>query len=116
MNPNEIRIGNRLNFTFMGFTEQHTVYAISPKYIDVTDDMRYEISMASSITITEEWLLKFGFAEIIKGFKYVKSDIKIVDYPDGFAVYWSGIYIRNVNTLHDLQNLYFALTGEELTA
>ena len=75
------------------------------------------------IPLTEEWLLKFGFE---------KQMIKINDYTDfayecifesyEFALYqeleWSDIQkiiLHTVKYVHQLQNLYYALTGEELT-
>ena len=67
-----------------------------------------------SIPLTEEWLLKFGF-EKLEGwddtFFFQLNNIQIADYNvsgydyDGF----------NIKHIHQLQNLYFALTGEELT-
>ena len=70
------------------------------------------IEQVLPIRITEEWLLKFGFEK--KGdFWFVKSGIKIENRNNGFSYfrYLSEIKILSV---HQLQNLYFALTGEEL--
>jgi hypothetical protein len=76
------------------------------------------------IPLTEEWLLKFGFtrhhADYSNGVIYIKN------VPDNNEFEWgaypnelgSGIQIKNRKLLkyvHQLQNLYFALTGEELT-
>jgi len=68
------------------------------------------------IPLTEEWLLKFGF-EIKQGRfgneywgkinLYTSSDKKIVFCFDG--------YLKGIKYVHQLQNLYFALTGNELT-
>lgn len=75
------------------------------------------------IPLTEEWLLKFGFEKNFNNFyeKLINKDEddfigKLTDYF--FAYYidkkdnYPLIYIKYV---HQLQNLYFALTGEELT-
>ena len=79
------------------------------------------------IPLTEEWLVKFGFEE--------KEDLNSKDYPFAHSIFtkssksilcnefkiggnqngfhfYSMVYI---NYVHQLQNLYFALTGEELT-
>jgi hypothetical protein len=80
------------------------------------------------IQLTEEWLLKFGF--IRHHYDYANDVIYIKNIADNeidnaefeWGVYpnelGSGIQIKNRKSLkyvHQLQNLYFALTGEELT-
>ncbi len=68
------------------------------------------------IPLTEEWLLKFGFEKTWYGVEdalielqktekgYILS-INCNEYTEGKEFYY----------VHQLQNLYFALTGEELT-
>ena len=83
-------------------------------YMDVID--RHE-----PIPLTEEWLVKFGielnFEELESGFKllyWVKGAFNLEIDKDGkiyFEVYSHYIEVKYV---HQLQNLYFALTGEEL--
>ena len=64
------------------------------------------------IPLTEEWLLKFGF-EFPQGEFCIKGKLKIVVDCDPFIeVGKSGVELEYV---HQLQNLYFALTGEELS-
>lgn len=88
------------------------------------------------IPLTEEWLLNFGFEKFIydseeTGFG-VEYELKaspdvFLSYSDDFSL---GIYSEesrkendmaviptheNIKHVHQLQNLYFALTGEELT-
>ncbi len=78
------------------------------------------------ITITEEWLERFGFE---KDEEYDEGGL--VDYRwilmNGsleFVSFWNSEEITGVNQpqtgvdveyVHTLQNLYFALTGQELT-
>ena len=66
------------------------------------------------IPLTEEWLLKFGF-EVYKfdhkENQYRFKDRLIVIRDNLFYDYGTGVIIKHV---HQLQNLYFALTGEEL--
>ena len=62
------------------------------------------------ILLTEEWLLKFGFS-IFKNMYFIKG-MQIWKCNDLFLCNKNGIYIKYV---HQLQNLYFALTGKELT-
>jgi len=67
------------------------------------------------IPITEEWLEKFAFKKVTS-FVFGKStgvgNILIEDTPSYHWVGWSQYPIKYV---HQLQNLYYALTGEELT-
>jgi hypothetical protein len=62
------------------------------------------------IPLTEEWLLKFGFKKSSWG--WIKNGVNI---QKGFTLAFSSnknsIEIKH---LHQLQNLYFALTGQEL--
>lgn len=79
-----------------------------------------DIDCLIPIPLTEEWLLKLGFEyrkEILFDGWYSKlinyNSIRIFKDENGFFKYYSSItYIQHV---HQLQNLYFALTGEELT-
>jgi len=76
------------------------------------------------IQLTEEWLLKFGFTR--HHVDYWNDVIFIKNVPNNNEFEWglypneigSGIQVKNRKLLkyvHQLQNLYFALTGEELT-
>ena len=74
------------------------------------------------IPLTEEWLIKFGFEQLTKksnGFKSgsysYSGKVSLILNHDGLRTwtnFWQGNEMRYV---HQLQNLYFALTGKELT-
>jgi hypothetical protein len=109
---NELRIGNFINCVFS--TRHCEVVEIT------TDDLKLkngyaDYSQIEPIPLTEEWLLKFGFEINVDGyFNHWNFDLHL--YLDG-DVFESNdlpmyIYLKHV---HQLQNLYFALTGEELT-
>jgi hypothetical protein len=69
------------------------------------------------IPLTEEWLLRFGFEDKGKKvFRIVNSGMNM-----SFSVAFTGIGYtpcqfssKRIEYVHQLQNLYFALTGEEL--
>ncbi len=129
MKATELRIGNK--FECMGMIQ--TVFEI----IDNTDRGRiiqngYEHLIAcienknqykpveiNPIPLTEEWLIKFGFTgDSIMGLavKYSLNRIDIwynkkLDEALLDNVKYKRIYIKYV---HQLQNLYFVLTNEEL--
>ena len=65
------------------------------------------------IPLTEEWLLKFGLKSELNGYYYIDDFVISLD---GYVYF--GIeekYIRSIEFVHDLQNLYYAIKGEELT-
>lgn len=77
------------------------------------------------IPLTKEKLVKFGFEYNKEDNAYQgkafhiearKGGIKgLKTNPGAFGVWWVGGYLREIDYVHQLQNLYFALTGSELT-
>lgn len=72
------------------------------------------------IPLTEEWLLNFGFKKHSE-FNFFEKEIKpnknfIVDYSMQSKDYFlcDTDIDTSIKCVHQLQNLYFALTGEEL--
>lgn len=104
MEANELRIGNYVLDSYNGKITRINWQEI--KWIqEVTD--RY-----ASIELTEEILLKCGFipCSIIDNHFNI-SGMCIWKCNDMFLCDKNGIHIKH---LHQLQNLYFALTGKEL--
>jgi hypothetical protein len=67
------------------------------------------------IPLTEEWLLKFWFISNPYEDRYEKGSIHIECLKTKGETY---LWIENmphIKYVHQLQNLYFALTGEDLT-
>lgn len=79
-----------------------------------------EIDQFDGIPLTEEWLLRMGFEKTEKEWYFLNVC------NDWTYLYWNkeGIFelsvnkhsviFQNITSVHQLQNLYFALTGEEL--
>lgn len=117
MKVQELRIGNfveRINF----FTDnQWGIHQIS--LIDLIDISRYPYHFRP-IILTEEWVVKFGLKENpkhtvfhIKGMQFEISTMIGGYYDNELGLdQESKIELKYV---HQLQNIYFALTGEELT-
>lgn len=69
------------------------------------------------IPLTEEWLLKMGFDEI--DIEENKNNVRVF-HLNGiycntlYGVYYYSHLLKQIKHVHQLQNLYFALTGEEL--
>lgn len=74
------------------------------------------------IPITSDWLLKFGFERIdhIGGYSFWSTKRKKNSRHSGITIYSSyttvgnNSMVKHCEYVHQLQNLYFALTGEEL--
>ena len=123
MKANELRIGNIVTH------EGRYHYTINDGCdIDAS-------SIFSPIPLTEEWLLKFGFGKksinrqmafckknpnsvaeyrfylnsISNIIEYVSVNYNVDSYCNEYAIAWDFKYV------HQLQNIYFSLTGEELT-
>ena len=69
-----------------------------------------ELDYITPIPLTEEWLLKFGFKQN-KKYKYWEFGKFIID--QNFTLCDIDIKVT-IKYLHQLQNLYFALTEKEL--
>jgi hypothetical protein len=128
---NELRIGSSIEY----FTPELEWVL---KTVDVEDILQHVKSndfikeYYRPISITEEWLLKLGFERI--EFDDIIS-FWTIEFSDGYylefniMIGYTSISIKEVNNIvgdttiylktnieyvHQLQNIYFALTGEEL--
>ena len=117
MKSTELRIGNL-------FDKNGNVDTVTPNEIEALFESESR-EWVKPIPLTEEWLLKFGFESIksyprIKHFRiklnrnYLKVSLLLADNRARFNIPGSGIY-KLIDNVHSLQNLYFALTGHELT-
>jgi hypothetical protein len=107
---NELRIGNWVQHPDSPNPHQVNTYGILNQS---------EKNIFEPISLTEDWLLKFGFET------WHKRDWDIGGVGDGqlltVTTYAKNPIVRvwnqdiiHINYVHQLQNLYFALTGTEL--
>lgn len=118
MNAKELRIGNY-------------VYRQSSKLmVDRTDIYQIEVvtrqteSKYDPIMLTEKWLYKFGASshftsdpqerQASKAFMLENVKIHMCN-EDVQEFMFESFELFEIKTVHQLQNLYFALTGKELT-
>ena len=132
MKASELRIGN-LIFDYAGrqitikkidFPSEILIYFIGCE----ENHSEYNLNDIKPIRLTEEWLMKFGF----KKKKYPNPRVWSYMYDFGFLslrYHYFGLknnrnylisatecrWDNDIKYVHQLQNLYFALTGEELT-
>jgi len=120
MKAQDLRIGN-----YVTNPQNKDLIKVTAKMFEVTN-------MYRPIPLTEEWLLKFGFEkyshEIYKSRKwslkesafvsdwfYIKNEKSSPQKKKMFQGFRFGKKLSSLEHVHQLQNLYFALTGEELT-
>ena len=122
MKANELRIGNCVilhSGNDYSRPIQHTLDAIDIN-VCVIDEKRF-----SPIPLTPEILVKCGFEKndvFEKMFKYLNNhdcdtDKLTFRKEEGFICFDGIKYrtlLKHIKHLHQLQNLYFALTGEEI--
>lgn len=139
MKANELRIGNYVNYEseikqISGITSNNDVFYVG-------DSAPEDLGEFESIPLTEEWLIKFGFIDDNKeerekyprvfthksyvlnkfGIRYEmdKSKYTLTDsigFELGeFSVFLNQCFVKSIRYVHQLQNLYFIITGEELT-
>ena len=139
MKARELRIGNLVNYqTVEGDILVARIDWQGLKWIS-KDEKGFNIAH-SAIPLTEEWLLKFGFTsegEGCEGWLDLKNEIEnnkvqlrtwinfeCFQEDNGTAFFmlenyegddYTTIIPRKFKYVHQLQNLYFALTREELT-
>jgi hypothetical protein len=118
MNRQELRLGNYINHSDFKVPMMVSGIILEDKRCYVTSiggDSTFMIGGSwDPIPLTEEWLLKFGFEQV--GFNYYLNGFKIFFDSDSYfyGLRDEGIMDKHLEYLHQLQNLYFALTNEEL--
>lgn len=114
----DLRIGNLV----------YDIAGINPVEVEIL--MKDKIPLIQPIPLTKDWILKFGF--VIFDWPEFK-DSRFIDYlhltdggvilrviPEGASVFTLDhcsdgySFIAKVQYVHQFQNLYFALTGEEV--
>lgn len=117
MEAKELRIGN-----FAEDQNGNLLKVVSLNETDilfkVVDRSKFPLPngwQAEPIPITEEWLVKFGFERINE------REFRHTEYFYNLERGWFGIcegigmeIVFDMKYVHQLQNLYFALTGNEL--
>ena len=117
MKANELRIGNYVEvFVSFCLIKEEQVIDIMCDSINTKSHENMTFDYIEPIPLTEEWLNRFGFRK--SGIYWFDSHDELLSYSfkkNTIAIGRMGIYFENkIHYVHQLQNLYFALTGEEL--
>lgn len=123
MNYKELRIGNLVNVS----GKPETVTGILPFgcYFHLLY-YPFNLSQIEPIELTKDWLLKFGFKpeKDVKIFWKIKTSQKSitleVEPNSGRTILFDNkgikfIDVKPIKHVHQIQNLYFSITGKELT-
>tara|TARA_R110002020_G_scaffold69158_1_gene180217 strand:- start:9 stop:371 length:363 start_codon:yes stop_codon:yes gene_type:complete len=119
MKASELRIGNWVCNQIHGVGFVEAISGLTVLYSRNYDSIPVE--QFEPIPITEEWLLKFGFEhrpsihnkKVYVDKQKIQLDIRCIG--DRFYLGRETEFISSFKHVHQLQNLYFCITGEELT-
>lgn len=119
MKANELRIGNYVMYA--GDAEK-----VNCRIIEMFFNDKIELK---AIDLTEEWLLKFGFTKVTYTVSLSDGGMPYHYELEGQGNHWRlyfdgrffafnerklNLHLSHNRYVHQLQNLYFALVGEEL--
>jgi len=105
----DLRIGNLVH----NINEVIKIECIDPGNNEVNYEIPFNIIFG--IPLTEEWILNLGFTKsLIFNSYYINSDIEINIFDNIFWYDTKNDSIE-IKTVHDLQNLFYAITKTELT-
>jgi len=115
IDPKELRIGN---WIWSEVSEMEL--KVEANYFEMLEfDLKQKNSFYSPIPLTPEWLERLGFEYDERMIWWVNKKaglfnaIRTTDNKD-FIVAGSYGHSKPIRSVHELQNLFFALTGEEL--
>jgi len=131
MKANELRLRNYIQImdgsghdcqpTEITSIKENSV-GISCKIFNLSLGTYYQLEDLEPIPLTEEWLLKLGFKKNGEEYSITMMSLVFVIQPPKpmgeWQTFYSWIYdtfkFSVIKYVHELQNLYFALSGEEL--
>ena len=113
MNAKNFRLGNF-------YLENGAVKTVTPNVIEQLFESEHR-QWFEPIQLNEEWLFNLGFAQFVKnnywyriGFGTKILNISISGNLEIENINGNCVNIGSIDYVHQLQNLYFALCGEEL--
>ena len=133
---NELRLNNLVMVNYktdllskVTWIQEGSINVTFDRQPDLVNGIVCSVNDLISIPLTEEWLIKFGFnSQYKKG--WIGIDVKhsngtttdfVLSYPQRmgmwqtfFAFEYDGFRFVEIKYVHQLQNIYFALTNKEL--
>ena len=121
MNANELRIGNIVNplcpaivKSLSSIENECCCKKIAEESV-LINGIILSLNDIEPIPLTEEWLLHFRF-KYYRSWNYwqIKGQHRLKVHSSNIGFYFRERFHFEIQHVHQLQNLYFALTGEEL--
>ena len=126
MKANELRIGNWVKHKGFADTQVESIHEAG---INSVYDLYTGFEYIEPIPLTEEWLVRLGFQKLrdnlfymlLKNYYSASIAVKlwggkwVVELTVGSGLDVEGEDMAHIKYVHQLQNLHFALTGNELT-
>ena len=112
MKAEELRIGNLVKQGQVGALDNLQAWTFTDGVV-----LPVDYKELTPIPLTEEWLVRFGFEKSAFNENVYSNKSIILDKRKlGWLLCDNSIdNLKHIEHVHQLQNLYFALTGEELT-
>jgi hypothetical protein len=116
---NELRIGNLVK-SGKGIYKVAGIHVPNEFICQSLDGFIIDVPcIYKPISITQEWLLNFGFKKALNGYWCTKDLINVkISKHKVVEIYLTGsdtdLAFSGIQYVHQLQNLYFALTQKEL--
>jgi hypothetical protein len=111
LSATDLRIGNLVQYT----NDERVFVNLIGKTLEVTAadilSIYNDNIPVEPILLTEQWIEKFGFSKHSGGYL---SNNETIELTFDFLVWKPNIKRLKILYVHQLQNLYFAITGEEL--
>lgn len=126
MTLTELRVGNLVGYQDEDYNNNpneidfiNPVLEITDRFVIINSTARVQLILGELIPIplTEEWLLKFGLRRDQEVWTLIETAWGIFierDENDWSITVNKEYQIASIKFVHQLQNLYFALTGNEL--
>jgi hypothetical protein len=122
MKAEELRIGNFIKGCNVYDGRELTVSKVGFDVVFFFNGFAGEYpNDCEGIELTEQWLEKFGFLCTVPRFRYETDKYLIEQWVTADSYFFrvktsasESIMIAEVEFVHQLQNLYFALTGREI--
>lgn len=121
MKTTELRIGNLVHHE--GIVSN--VFALDDEgingVVNPNDGLEIQYIKATPIPLTEEWMERLGFrldvrqpGQFDEQEVWTKDGIDFYEHSEGWSIFFN-FSKTHVRYVHQLQNLFFSLVGEELT-
>jgi hypothetical protein len=120
MKANEFRIDNLVDYKY-GEELFYKIASIDEETVSLKDNISFDYigyDEIEGIPLTEDWLIKFGFKKNETFcFINIESGIELMNIANKYfrGRYKGALITKDIEYVHQLQNLYFALTNKELT-